>query len=136
MCGVAVLAIGCGLVGCSGGQNATNPAPESPAATQTQASPVANLPKVVATTGVICDLTKQIAQSSIDTTCLIKPGDDPHAYQTKPEDRKAIETANLILYGGYNHEPSIIKLIQSSTNSAPKIAVHELAVPKPLMGEH
>ncbi|MEG4506308.1 zinc ABC transporter substrate-binding protein [Microcoleus sp. F6_B4] len=134
--GAAVLAIGCGLVGCSGGQNATTPAPESPAATQTQASRAANLPKVVATTGVICDLTKQIAQSSIDTTCLIKPGEDPHAYQTKPEDRKAIETANLILYGGYNHEPSIIKLIESSSNSAPKIAVHELAVPKPLMGEH
>jgi manganese/iron transport system substrate-binding protein len=134
--GAAVLAIGCGLVGCSGGQNATNRAPESPAATQTQASRAANLPKVVATTGVICDITKEIAQSSIDTTCLIQPGDDPHAYQTKPEDRKAIETANLILYGGYNHEPSIIKLIQSSSNSAPKIAVHELAVPKPLMGEH
>ncbi|MBD1826105.1 zinc ABC transporter substrate-binding protein [Microcoleus vaginatus GB1-A2] len=135
-CGAAVLAIGCGLVGCSGGQNASNPVSESPATTQTQASPAANLPKVVATTGVICDITKEIAQSSIDTTCLIEPGDDPHAYQTKPEDRKAIETANLILYGGYNHEPSIIKLIQSSTNSAPKIAVHEVAVPKPLMGEH
>ncbi len=136
LCGATVLAIGCGLVGCSGGQNATNRAPESPAATQTQASRAANLPKVVTTTGVICDITKEIAQSSIDTTCLLQPGDDPHAYQTKPEDRKAIETANLILYGGYNHEPSIIKLIQSSSNSAPKIAVHELAVPKPLMGEH
>ena len=136
LCGATVLAMGWGLVGCSGGQNTTNPVSESPAATQTQASPAANLPKVVATTGVICDITKEIAQSSIDTTCLIKPGDDPHAYQTKPEDRKAIETANLILYGGYNHEPSIIKLIQSSSNSAPKIAVHELAVPKPLIGEH
>ncbi len=136
MCGATVLAIGCGLVGCSGGQNASNPVSESPAATQTQASRAANLPKVVTTTGVICNITKQIAQSSIDTTCLLQPGDDPHAYQTKPEDRKAIETANLILYGGYNHEPSIIKLIQSSSNSAPKIAVHELAVPKPLIGEH
>ncbi len=136
LCGVAVLAMGLGLVGCGGGQKASTPAPESPAATQTQASPVASLPKVVATTGVICDITKEIAQSSIDTTCLIKPGEDPHAYQTKPEDRKAIETANLILYAGYEHEPSIIKLIKSSTNSAPKIAVHELAVPKPLMGEH
>ncbi|MEG4210834.1 metal ABC transporter solute-binding protein, Zn/Mn family [Microcoleus sp. S13_B4] len=134
--GATVLAIGCGVVGCSGGQNASNRTPESPAATQTQASRAANLPKVVATTGVICDITKEIAQSSIDTTCLIKPGDDPHAYQTKPEDRKAIETGNLILYGGYNHEPSIIKLIESSSNSAPKIAVHELAVPKPLMGKH
>ncbi|WP_293128250.1 zinc ABC transporter substrate-binding protein [Microcoleus sp. bin38.metabat.b11b12b14.051] len=135
-CGVAVLAMGFGLVGCNWGPQASNPTPQSPAATQTQANPPGNLPKVVATTGVICDITKEIAQKSIDTTCLIQPGEDPHAYQTKPEDRKAIETANLILYGGYNHEPSIIKLIKSSSNSAPKIAVHELAVPKPLMGEH
>lgn len=134
--GAAVLAVGLGLVGCGGSPQASNPASESPAATQTQASPAANLPKVVATTGVICDITKQIAASSIETTCLMKPGDDPHAYQTKPEDRKAIETANLIFYGGYDHEPSIIKLIQSSSSAAPKIAVHELAVPKPLMGEH
>jgi len=125
--GVAVLAIGLGLAGCSGSPQASNPTPESRAA---------NLPKVVATTGVICDITKEIAESSIDTICLIKPGDAPHAYQSKPEDRKAIETANLILYAGYGHEPSIIKLIKSTTNSAPKIAVHELAVPKPLMGEH
>ena len=133
---VAVLALGLGLVGCTSTPQTSNTAPNSSVATQTQASPTANLPKVVATTGVICDITKEIAQSSIDTICLIKPGDDPHAYQTKPEDRKAIETANLILYGGYDHEPSIIKLIKSSTNSAPKIAVHELAVPKPLIGEH
>ncbi len=74
---------------------------EQPAATQTRAARRGEptCPKSVATTGVICDITKEIAQSSIDTTCLIKPGDDPHAYQTKPEDRKAIETGNLILYG-------------------------------------
>ncbi|MEG4321414.1 MULTISPECIES: metal ABC transporter solute-binding protein, Zn/Mn family [unclassified Microcoleus] len=126
-CAVGVLAIACGLVGCASGSKTSKPAPDIKSS---------NLPKVVATTGVICDITKEIAQKSIDTTCLIQPGEDPHAYQTKPEDRKAIETANLILYGGYNHEPSIIKLIKSSSNPAPKIAVHELAVPKPLMGEH
>ena len=58
--GVAVLAIGLGLAGCSGGPQASNPTPESRAA---------NLPKVVATTGVICDITKEIAESSIDTIC-------------------------------------------------------------------
>ncbi|WP_293335502.1 zinc ABC transporter substrate-binding protein [Microcoleus sp. CAWBG58] len=136
LCSVAVLAIACGVVGCSSGSETSKSAPQSPATTQTQATPATNLPKVVATTGVICDITRKIAESSIDTTCLIKPGEDPHAYQTKPEDSKAIETANLILYAGYDHEPSIIKLIKSSANAAPKIAVHELAVPKPLMGEH
>jgi manganese/iron transport system substrate-binding protein len=66
---VVVLAIGLGLFGCSGEQKATNPVPESPATTQTQASPVANLPKVVATTGVICDITR----SPEKTPTPIKP---------------------------------------------------------------
>ncbi|MGL5065412.1 MAG: metal ABC transporter solute-binding protein, Zn/Mn family [Microcoleus sp.] len=139
-CTAAACAIGLGLVGCNSSPQTSNTATTpaaSPAATQTQASPAANanLPKVVATTAVICDIVKEIAQSTIEPICLIKPGEDPHAYQTKPEDRKAIEMANLIFYGGYDHEPSIIKLIKSTTNSAPKIAVHELAVPQPLMGE-
>ncbi len=55
----------------------------------------------------------------------------PHVYQPKPEDSKAIEQAKLILYGGYNFEPGLIKLIKATSNSAPKVAVDEVAVPKP-----
>jgi manganese/iron transport system substrate-binding protein len=91
--------------------------------------------KVVATTTVLCDLTKQIAADTVDLTCLLKPGVDGHTYKPVPEDRKAIETAQLILYSGYNFEPSIIKLVQSTSNPAPKIAVAEKAIAKPLMGE-
>ncbi|MGV0025286.1 metal ABC transporter solute-binding protein, Zn/Mn family [Phormidesmis priestleyi] len=88
-------------------------------------------PIVVATTSVLCDVTKQIAQDTVDLKCLIDAGSDPHQYQPKPEDRKAIEQAKLILYGGYNFESTIIKLIQATSNSAPKVAVNEIAVPKP-----
>lgn len=110
--------------------------PQSPsthqAASTPQASPrLEGLPKVVATNTILCDLTKQIAAATVNLTCLVKPGADPHIYQATPEDRKAIEQANLVLYGGYNFEPTLIKLIQASSNSAPKVAVNELAVPKP-----
>ncbi len=88
-------------------------------------------PKVVATTATLCDVTKQIAQDTIVLTCLIDGGSDPHTYQPKPADRQAIEQANLILYSGYDFEPSIIKLISATSNQAPKIAVNEIAVPKP-----
>ncbi len=93
-------------------------------------------PLVVVTSSVICDLTKQIAQESIDLKCLIAAGEDPHVYQAKPDDRKAIDSAKLIFYAGYNFDPSMVKLIKASSNTADKIAVHEAAVPKPLMGEH
>ncbi|MDX2239524.1 MAG: zinc ABC transporter substrate-binding protein [Leptolyngbyaceae cyanobacterium bins.302] len=94
-------------------------------------------PKVVATTTVLCDMVRQIAQETVNLTCLLKPGVDGHVYQPVPEDRKAIENAQLILYSGYDFEPGLIKLIQSTSNPAPKIAVAEQAVPQPLMGhEH
>lgn len=101
---------------------------------QLQSSP-AELPQVVATSTVLCDLTQQIAQQTIALTCLLPPNQDPHTYAPIPNNRKALEDADLVLYGGYNYEPSLIKMIDATNTSAPKIAVFEAAVPKPLMGE-
>ncbi len=101
-------------------------------------SPASLGPKVVATTSVLCDLAKQVAQTTVNLTCLVQAGEDPHTYSPKPEDRRAIDDAALVLYAGYDFEPSLVKLIKASPSQAPKIAVHEVAVPKPLLaeGEH
>lgn len=123
-----------GLAGCA--PSSTPGGPASPVATSAAApSPTAPLPKVVATTTILCDLAKRIAAETIDLTCLLKPGVDGHVYKATPEDRRAIEDAGLILYSGYNFEPGLIKLIHSTSNAAPKVAVAEKAVPKPLLGE-
>jgi manganese/iron transport system substrate-binding protein len=107
--------------------SSTRPTPSSPTS--------APGPKVVATTSVLCNLVQEIAQTTVDLTCLIKAGEDPHVYTPKPEDRKAIDDAALVLYAGYDFEPALVKLIKASPNAAPKIAVNEIAVPQPLMGE-
>ncbi len=120
----ALVALTIGFSGC-GNQAA------STSFTQTTTKVNDNLPQVVATTNVLCDLTKQVAGDTINLTCLISPGADPHLYQPKSEDRKAIEQASLILYNGYNFEPGLIKIIKASKNPAPKIAVGQVAVPKP-----
>lgn len=113
------------LVGCAQtpqqGENAANQAPE--------------LPQVVATSMVLCDLTQQIAQATVALTCLMPANQDPHTYSPTPSDRKAIENADLVLYGGYSSEPGLIKLIEATNTDAAKIAVYEAAVPSPLMGE-
>lgn len=116
------VAISIGLLGC-------NSVPVAPTDSVGTANP--NQPQVVATTDIMCDLTQEIAQNTIDLTCLINPGTDPHLYQPKPEDRQAIENAKLILYAGYDFEPGLIKLIQATKNPASKIAVNEVAVPNP-----
>ncbi|HLP90943.1 MAG TPA: zinc ABC transporter substrate-binding protein [Nostocaceae cyanobacterium] len=90
-----------------------------------------NLPQVVATTSVICDLTQQIAGETIQLTCLIPPQQESRSYQPQPQDKQAISQANLILYHGYNFEPSLIKTIQANKKPIPKIAVAQIAVPNP-----
>jgi len=127
---IAVLAVALGFAGCTSSQQATNSSPNTTSA----ASPsLANnsKPKVVATNSVLCDITEKIAQDTVDLTCLIPAGTDAHVYQPKPSDRKAIEEAKLILYNGYDFEPSLIKLIQATKNQSPKVAVNEVAVPNP-----
>jgi manganese/iron transport system substrate-binding protein len=96
-----------------------------------QSTATSSKPKVVATNTVLCDLTKQIAANTIDLVCLLSPGSDPHIYKLTPAARQSIEDAKLIMYGGYDLEPLLIKAIKGTANSAPKLAIHEIAVPQP-----
>jgi len=125
------------ITSCGAPQQVTNPSPDAPSAAS-PTTPVASntdKPKVIATSSVLCDVTQEIAQDTVDLKCLIPAGSDPHVYEPKPDDRKAIEQAQLILYNGHDFEPDLIKLIKATKNAAPKIAVNEIAVPKPLKGE-
>lgn len=133
---ITALTLALGLIGCSGNEQVnSNSGTEENSAVNTSSTATGERPLVVATTSIICDLTKQVAAETVDLKCLVDAGQDPHTYQPKPDDRKAIEQANLVLYGGYDFEPSIIKLVQASSNESPKVAVHEVAVPKPIIGE-
>ncbi|MBM0745726.1 zinc ABC transporter substrate-binding protein (plasmid) [Phormidium sp. CLA17] len=114
----------------------STPTSQTNPATSTNTAATSTNLKVLATSSVLCDLTKTVAANTIDLTCLVKAGTDSHAYEPTPEDRRAIEDAQLVLYSGYDFEPSLIKLIKASSNPATKVAVGEVAVPKPLMGEH
>ena len=93
-------------------------------------------PKVVASYSVLCDLTEQIAQDTVDVICLIDAGKDPHLYSATPADRRAIEDADLVLYGGYGFEPDIIQMVEATDGDTPEIAVSEVAVTEPLLGAH
>jgi manganese/iron transport system substrate-binding protein len=124
--GVGVLTLALGFAGCT---------PNQPEKSSSPPLAYSSKPKVVTTNSVLCDVTERLARDTVDLTCLIPAGTDPHVYEPKPSDRKAIEKANLILYNGYGFEPDLIKLIESSKNSASKVAIGEIAVPKPIKGE-
>jgi manganese/iron transport system substrate-binding protein len=93
-------------------------------------------PKIVVSHSVLCDFLTTIAQDTVDLTCLIGGGEDPHAYRPTPSQRKALEEARVIFYGGYDYETLVIPLIEAVDENVPKIAVHEAVVTDPIMTEH
>ncbi|MEL6502509.1 MAG: zinc ABC transporter substrate-binding protein [Cyanobacteria bacterium J06623_1] len=85
-----------------------------------------DLPKVVSTNTIIADLTQTVGGDEIDHQGLLQPGADPHVYEPTPRDSVALEQADLILYNGFNLEPGITKMINSTGGNATKFAVGEV----------
>ena len=92
-------------------------------------------PQIVASYSVLCDLLDTIAADTIDLTCLIEGGVDPHTYRPTPRQSKAIEEAQVIVYGGYDFEPRVITLVERVAESKPVIALHEAVVTDPIMAD-
>jgi len=86
-------------------------------------------PNVVSTSTIIADWTEKIGGDEIDHTGILQPGADPHVYEPTPKDTRAFEQADLILYNGYNLEPGLIRLMESSGRNAKKLAVGEVVQP-------
>ena len=92
-------------------------------------------PKVISTSTIIADLTARVGGEEIDHQDILKPGDDPHVYEPVPADSVALEKADLILYNGYNLEPGLIKMIDSTAVKAKKVAVGDAIPPLQLEKE-
>lgn len=92
--------------------------------------------RIVASHNIICDLLTTLAQDTVDLTCLIDASQDPHTFRPTPSQRKALDEAQLILYGGYQLEPKLIQLIEATETPAPKVPIYEQAVAEPILAEH
>ncbi|MEA5516692.1 metal ABC transporter substrate-binding protein [Nodularia sp. UHCC 0506] len=91
-------------------------------------------PQVVATSTIIADLAEQVGGDEIQLTSILQPGVDPHIYEPTPADSRVLETADLILYNGYNLEPGLINLMNAAGEKVRKIPVGEVVKPLQLDG--
>lgn len=94
------------------------------------ASPGFARPQVVTTNTIIGDWAEHIGGDRIEHTSLLPAGVDPHIYEPVPSDSRAIETADLVIFNGYNLEPALSRLIESSP--ATHVALAE-AITAPLI---
>lgn len=69
--------------------------------------------KVVTTIFPEYDITRAIAKDKIDLELLIKPGVDVHSFSPTPQDIKTVESSNVFIYGGTDHDTWVETLTKS-----------------------
>jgi ABC-type Zn uptake system ZnuABC Zn-binding protein ZnuA len=57
-------------------------------------------PQVVATTTHVADLARNVAGERAAVTSILKPGSDPHDYEPRPSDARALAQATLVVRSG------------------------------------
>ncbi|MBO6659584.1 MAG: zinc ABC transporter substrate-binding protein [Roseivirga sp.] len=59
---------------------------------------------IVATTGMVADVVKNVGKDSVNVTALMGPGVDPHLYKATQGDLGKLQAADIILYNGLHLE--------------------------------
>ena len=85
--------------------------------------------KVVATTSFVGDVVGVIAGEAVELTVLLEPGQNPHSYQTAPQDMVNVSEADLIFVNGLGLEEFLDDLIAGTGNAAAVIMVSEGILP-------
>ncbi|MDX2197193.1 MAG: zinc ABC transporter substrate-binding protein [Cytophagales bacterium] len=73
--------------------------------------------KVLCTTTIIYDITRNIANESIEVTCLLPYGSDPHIYEPTPKDALKVAQADIIIKNGLLLEGWLNELITTSAHT-------------------
>lgn len=73
--------------------------------------------KILATTGMIADILKNIAPQNITITQMMGAGIDPHTYKPSAGDLKKIQTSTIIFYNGFHLETSLEKIFRKMRHS-------------------
>lgn len=77
--------------------------------------------KVVATTPVVADLTRNVGANLVEVTQILKPGVDPHDYEPSPADVQAISGADLVVENGVGLEAWLADTVTSAGYDGPVV---------------
>lgn len=70
--------------------------------------------KVVATTTMIGDLVRHVADDTVELETLMGPGVDPHIYEAKGSDTRKMNQADLVLYNGLHLEGTLAHILEEN----------------------
>lgn len=78
---------------------------------------------VVATTTQAADLTRAVAGDRADVVGLLQPNSDPHDYEVRPEDVKALARADLVVRSGGELDHWLDGAIDGAGSAAPQLTL-------------
>jgi manganese/zinc/iron transport system substrate-binding protein len=83
--------------------------------------------EVVATTGQIGDLVRNVGGEDVAVTTLMGPGIDPHLYKASAGDVERLRRADVIFYNGLHLEAKMAEVLGRLAERRPTVAVAEAA---------
>lgn len=81
--------------------------------------------KIVATTGMVGDMVRNIVGEHGNVQVMMGPGVDPHGYQESPSDIRSIEQADVVFFSGLHLEGRMAEVLERRGERFPVFAVTE-----------
>jgi zinc/manganese transport system substrate-binding protein len=76
---------------------------------------------VVASFSILADMVRQIGGDAVSVTGLVPPDGDPHTYEPKPSDLRAVAAARLLVVNGLGLEGWMNRLVGAAGLRAPVV---------------
>lgn len=92
--------------------------------------------KVVCTTTILADLTRQVGGGRVEVVSLLKAGADPHHFQPTPDDVRLIAGARLVVVNGLGYEGWLDQLINAAGIARERVVVASTGVEPMTAGAH
>lgn len=88
---------------------------------------------VVATTGMIADIAREVGGEHVRVVGLMGPGVDPHLYKAREGDVRRLWRARIIFYNGLHLEARMAEVLEHMNERVPTVAVGEAVDPDLLL---
>jgi ABC-type Zn uptake system ZnuABC Zn-binding protein ZnuA len=79
-----------------------------------QSPVVPGAPKVLTTTTILADITRQVAGDRLQVDSLLPLGVDPHAYQPAPSDAAKVAESTVLITNGAGYEHFLTQLLENA----------------------
>ncbi|MEV2253782.1 zinc ABC transporter substrate-binding protein AztC [Streptomyces sp. NPDC050147] len=74
-------------------------------------------PRIVVTTNILGDITREIVGDEADISVLMKPNADPHSFGLSAVQAAELENADLVVYNGLGLEENVLRHVEAARAS-------------------